>query len=97
MTIDLVAGLLLAFIGTCGVSLLFAGLKLLFGDSEQYKRNRVRTSSFRRAITGCLPTMHEGGRDYRVSAGIAVNTKTGKWVEQGRLSDEAVQATARPL
>lgn len=66
------------------------------GNRLEYERNRERTGSVRRAIFGELPTFFDGTRDYRVSAGVAVDRKKNEWVEQGRLSAEAIKAAVRP-
>jgi hypothetical protein len=47
------------------------------------------------AALGLVPTDYDGRRDYRVAAGIAFNKKTKSWVEQGRLSAEAIQSSLR--
>jgi hypothetical protein len=62
------------------------------GNRLEYDRNHERTGSVRKAIRGEISTVADGSRDYRVSAGIAVDPKTREWVEQGRLSTEAISA-----
>lgn len=66
------------------------------GNHVEYDRNHERTGSVWRAIRGEIPTVIDGTRDYRVSAGIAVDAKTNEWVEQGRLSAEAISAAINP-
>ncbi len=70
-------------------------LRLWRGDSTSYDQNRMRTGSMKNAALGLVPTDYDGRRDYRVAAGIAFNKKTKSWVEQGRLSAEAIQSSLR--
>lgn len=95
MFVDLAAVLGATVFGFFGLQLLFDAIKLLRGDLAEYERNRSRTPSFLAALSGKIPTAHEGVRDFRVSAGIAIDLKTGTWIEQGRLSDEAIAAATR--
>src|SRR5689334_6419450 len=73
------------------------GWRLAIGSASEYERNRNRT---RRSITnvlwGTVPTWHDGNRDEKVSAGIAIDRKTNRWIEQGRLSDEALEDVLAP-
>jgi hypothetical protein len=69
------------------------GYRLMFGDSHAYEQNRLRTRTWRAAILGRLPTNFDGNRDYRVAAGIVFDKKHTEWVEQGRLSAEAIAST----
>lgn len=86
-------------IAACAIVFLRSGMlafRLLKGDLNSYEHNRIRTGSLRQAVFGEVPTEFDGRRDYRVAAGIALNRKTNTWVEQGRLSVEAIQATLSP-
>jgi hypothetical protein len=66
------------------------------GNPQEWERNRRLVGSLRKTIRGEISTVHDGRRDYRISAGIAVDRKGKKWVEQGRLSAEAISAALRP-
>jgi hypothetical protein len=70
--------------------------RIFRGNRLEYDRNHERTGSLSSAIRGEISTVFDGTRDYRVSAGIAVDPKTREWVEQGRLSTEAISAAIRP-
>lgn len=67
--------------------------RLWRGDDGAYDQNRTRTGTVKNAAFGLVPTTLDGRRDYRVAAGIAFNRTTNAWVEQGRLSSEAIQST----
>ena len=82
-----------------GAGALVCGLlawRIWRGNRHEYDRNRLRTGSLRNAIRGEISTVFDGTRDYRVSAGVAVDKKKNEWVEQGRLSPEAITAAVRP-
>jgi hypothetical protein len=62
---------------------------------SEYAKNRARSPSLSAVARGAAPSFYDGVRDERVAAGIAVNTKTNEWVEQGRLSEEAISSVLR--
>jgi hypothetical protein len=64
------------------------GYVIWTGDANEYERNRHRVKSLKNSVSGTVPTKYDGTRDDKVAAGIAI--KDGKWIEQGRLSDEAL-------
>jgi hypothetical protein len=67
------------------------------GSHNEYERNRARTrKSFLKIFFGTVPTFHDGVRDDKVSAGIALDRKNNRWIEQGRLSDEAIDDILAP-
>ncbi len=89
-----VIGSVLIFISLC---VFWFGLRLLRGSLSEYERNRSRTrKSFSNVLWGTVPTWHDGTRDEKVSAGMAINLKTNRWIEQGRLSDEALEDVLAP-
>jgi hypothetical protein len=73
----------------------FLAYRVISGNKIEYDRNRRRSGSLLRTLLGKLPSSFDGTRDSRVSAGIAVDREKNEWVEQGRLSDEAVAAALR--
>lgn len=83
---------LFAGAGLLAVACFLVGNRILWSDSCEYRKNRQRTKSLYHVIRGELPTQFEGGRDYRVRAGLAVDRKRNVWVEQGILSEEALDA-----
>lgn len=60
-----------------------------------YNANKARTGGWLKPILGRVNTFHNGYRDFSVHAGIAVDKKTNSWVEQGALSDGAVDAVLK--
>jgi len=79
--------------------LCFAWLAYLLsrGSRNEYERNRARVrSSFMNVFLGKVPTTHDGVRDDKVSAGLAWDKRRKKWVEQGRLSNEALDDVLLP-
>jgi len=93
---NLIQAVVLFALGAFAVSCFMFAIKLIRADGHEYARNRDRTGSFRKALRGEIETVFDGARDYRVSAGIAVDCNTNSWVEQGRLSEEAISASLRP-
>lgn len=83
-------------LGAFAVRLAILAYRLWRGDPVEYEQNRLRTGgSFWATLRGEIPTVFDGTRDYRVAAGIAVNRETNEWVEQGRLSSDAISAVLR--
>jgi hypothetical protein len=87
-------GTLLLLAGAC---VAWFALALRRGSYNEYERNRARVKgSFSRIFFGTVPTFHDGVRDDKVSAGIALDRSANRWVEQGRLSDEALEDVLAP-
>jgi hypothetical protein len=82
--------------GAGAVSCALVAWRIWRGNALEYERNRRRVGSLRNAIRGEIPTVFDGTRDYRVSAGVGVDTKTNQRTEQGRLSAEAISSALRP-
>jgi len=93
---NLIQAVVLLALGSFAVSCFMFAAKLFRADGHEYERNRDRTGGFRKALRGEIETVFDGARDYRVSAGIAIDRNTNSWVEQGRLSEEAISASLRP-
>lgn len=90
---ELIKAILLCVSGFVAITTFAIGVKVLFSDTTEYNRNRRKTGNWKNPWRGTLSTCCEGnGRDHNVSAGLAVDLKANKWVEQGRLSDEAIDA-----
>lgn len=70
-------------------------IRVIATDAEEYVRNQERSPSLRAIIRGEAPTLFDGARDERVMAGLAVDTNKNVWVEQGKLSEEAVSSVIR--
>ena len=71
------------------------GMKILRADPEEFRRNREASPRKRDPLLGTLRTFYLGARDHRISAGLAVNKKSRQWVEQGVLSESAIDAILR--
>lgn len=82
-------GLTLAFV------LLRTGILILRADRSTYERNRLRTRTTGDAIRGDVSTTYDGARDYQVAAGIAIDRRHNRWIEQGKLSNEAIANVLR--
>lgn len=92
---ELFAGVVILGTGLIAVFGIRFGLKIYFADSEEFRRNREASPRKTDPIFGTLRTFYVGARDHRISAGLAVNKKNSQWVEQGILSDSAVDAILR--
>jgi hypothetical protein len=73
---------------------LLAVLKVTFAKKSALRSARASSGTFKQAFSGDLKPLHDGKRDFRVSAGIALKTADGKkkWVPQGKLSSEALNS-----
>ena len=92
----LIKAVVLVVGGIFAISLFALFWKLIKADGSEYSCNMKRSGNILDPLLGNLKTFHEGGnRDYRVRAGLAVDTKTNQWKEQGTLSEEAVDAILR--
>lgn len=90
---EFIKAIILCVLGIVAINSLAVGVKILFSDSNEYNRNRRKTGSWRNPLRGTVTTCCEGsGRDHNIAAGLAVDMKTNTWVEQGKLSDEAIDA-----
>lgn len=78
-----------------GIALLVFSYKLSTGNESDYRNNKLRTHKWYYPFAGGLSTFHDGYRDDRVHAGIAVDMKKNEWREQGALSEEAIDSTTR--
>lgn len=88
---ELVKAIFLFVFGIVAITSIAVGLKIIFSDTNEYNRNRRKTGSWRNPLRGTVNTCCEGnGRDHSISAGLAVKNNT--WIEQGKLSDEAIDA-----
>ena len=92
---DLAIGSLIFFGVTISFSAVRLGLKIFSADAEEYRRNREAIPSFVAAALGKLRTFYAGGRDHHISAGLAFDKRKQKWVEQGALSDSALDSILR--
>lgn len=82
------------FLGGCYFGFLFLviGIRLVKADKNDYNKNKDRSGRFSEAIFGKVQTVHDGMRDYRVRAGLAVDVRKNQWIEQGTLSEEALDS-----
>jgi hypothetical protein len=92
---DLAIGSLILIGVTFSFSAFRLGLKIFTADAEEYRRNKEAIPSLSEAVLGKLRTFYTGGRDHRISAGLAFDTRRQKWVEQGVLSESAIDSILR--
>jgi len=88
---DILYGAVAVTLLVFGLRILRVGYLVLRGNSGIYERNRERVGTIWAPFAGKVPTKFDGARDDLVAAGVAIDLKENKWVEQGRLSDEALQ------
>lgn len=96
--LDVLKGAAILALAPVAISLLIVALKLFRvyrTDRGEYTRNRDRSPSLLKVMRGETPTFYDGFRDERVAAGIARDLKTNRWVEQGKLSEEAISNVLR--
>lgn len=82
--------------GVVCLSLLKLAYRIWRADKSDYDINRNRSGRLLDPIFGKVKTSHGGYRDFRVQAGLAIDRRTDTWVEQGTLSEEAIDAVLQP-
>jgi hypothetical protein len=95
---DAVRGLALLALVPLSIAVLLLAFRLVrvyINDRSEYVRNKERSPSMKAVIRGELPNFHDAVRDERVAAGVAVDVRNNVWVEQGKLSEEAVSSVLR--
>jgi hypothetical protein len=93
---SLLLGGAIVAIGIVGLSIISVGIRLMLASRSDYDRNRERSPKPMDPIRGTLSVNHDGVRDFRVAAGLGVNLRDNTWVEQAKLSDEALLALRYP-
>ncbi len=88
--IEVLQGFLVLVFGVISVVALALAFRVWRSGDDAYRRNRDRTPSILAAMRDEVRTRTGGARDYQVAAGLAVDLRTNQWVEQGRLSGEAI-------
>jgi len=92
---DLVGSSLAGLSIFTGLCMLRIAILILMGDRNEYDRNRNRVTpgipGVWTILRGEVATKHDGIRDDKVAAGIAIDLRENCWREQGRLSDEALR------
>lgn len=81
--------------GFLGFSLLYLAIAILTGNRNEYNRNRKLSGGPGQALRGDVPTLREDSRDYRVAAGLTLDLRSKKLLEQGKLSEEAVMSVLK--
>lgn len=82
-------------LGATGVLCLIFAYQIFRGNGREYERNRHRIGGIKNVLSGKVATVADGGRDYRIAAGIAIDRNKNEWVEQGKLSSEALLSALR--
>lgn len=90
---QLIEGVFVAAGGLFAVGLVALGLRMFRADKADARINGQLVGPLRNALKGQVRPVTHGTRDYRIKTGIAVDLSKNEWVEQGRLSDEAVDQT----
>ena len=94
--LDIVKPAVLLIGGFISIVLAKLAYRIYASDGGEYSRNRQRSGKWNDALLGRLKTSEGGFRNYEVQAGLAVDTKDNVWVEQGKLSDEAIDSVMQP-
>lgn len=81
--------------GVVVAALLQAGWALLRAPAGEYRLNKQRIPFLLAPLRGTILTQYDGVRDFRSRAGLAVNRRTNEWVDQGTLSEEALDSVLR--
>ena len=91
---EVVKALVLLVGGFLSATFLMIGIRVLRSDKSVYRKAQERSGSFVNPLRGRLKTVAEGGRDFNVRAGLAVNRKN-EWQEQGSLSEDLLDNILR--
>jgi hypothetical protein len=84
-----IVGIFAAVLATC---VAFVTIRIAFGDRQEFEANRRRIRNIGKTVRGEVSPIYDGVTDYRVRAGLAYDKKKNIWIEQGTLSDEAIEA-----
>lgn len=91
---ELIVQIVAAAIGTVVFTkLLLLSVSVWKTSRSGYELNQRLSGSFRQVLKGQVISYQEGGvagRDHRVCAGMAVDTKTNRVIRQGALSNETI-------
>lgn len=82
-------------LGFLAAFLLFSAIRVFCVNTAKYHKNKARSQSLLSVFRGDL-LRDQNERRPIIQSGIAINAKN-EWVEQGRLSDEAVKDILRKI
>lgn len=91
-TPDMLKAVVLLVGGITSTILMMLSYKFLAANRTEYRLNRDSTGGLWNVLTGRVKRHPDGKRTYRVRAGIAIDTKKNQWIEQGTLSEEAIDS-----
>jgi hypothetical protein len=92
---DIIHAIALVISGVACIACASMLYRILAGNKTGYDTNRKRVGKFLNNLCGKVPPVSDGTRDSRVSAGVAIDVRRNEWVEQGKLTREAVTAVLR--
>ncbi len=95
-TVVIIKVAVLVFGGMAAVSFFKLSMAIFRADKSEYGISRARTAKWYKSIVGDVHTYHDGYRDFRVQAGLAVDKKTNTWKGQGILSEESIDTLLKP-
>lgn len=78
--------------GYFSVYLLSLARSVRNADRNEYKNAKQLSESLSTVLRGKVKTYHDGIRDGRVKAGLAVDLTNNKWVAHGALSKESIDS-----
>lgn len=70
--------------------------RIFRSSANEYERNRSQAKSPLDVFLGRVPTKRDGVRNHNVAAGVAIDRRSNRWIEQGRYSDEAIHDVLTP-
>jgi hypothetical protein len=93
---DTILVALAVFLTVFGSASLLLAYRILTAPAGDYQRNKNR--HFGSPWLGRVKTHEDGRRDFRVSAGlnVRIDGQNREWVQQGIISDEAVDIIIAP-
>lgn len=77
------------------IVLFVGGVKVIFANKANYRLNQQATGGIVNALKGNIPTFKDGRRSHKVCAGLVYNVRKRKLIEQGTLSDEAINSVLK--
>lgn len=92
---QILAATVIVVTGIISVILLKVAIRLIKANEGEYEQNRLLCRRFSDGLFGRVRVPFRTP-DFRVRAGIAVDTETNTWVTQGTWSDDAIRNLLAP-
>ncbi|WP_156912191.1 hypothetical protein [Citrifermentans bremense] len=91
-TIALVKAVILLVGGVMAIYCFSLARMVRKADPNEYRNAKNLSGSLSQVLRGKVTLYHDGVRDSRVKAGLAIDKRRNKWVPHGALSRESIES-----